>query len=95
MALHKKLIEDLTPIILSPMYARPGETRGCVGCHEPSDVSVPSKGDVMALKTSAFRALPQGNEFVYRAKTWLKGGLSDEAEDRTRTVQAVSLIGRQ
>src|SRR5262249_8566509 len=48
------------------MYARPGETRGCVGCHEPSDVSLPSKGDVMALKTSAFQALPKGNEFVYR-----------------------------
>jgi Hydrazine synthase alpha subunit middle domain/Di-haem cytochrome c peroxidase len=77
------------------MYARPGETRGCVGCHEPSDVSVPAKGDVMALKTSAFRALPQGNEFTYRAKTWLRGGLSDEAEERTRTVQAVSLIARQ
>ncbi len=26
MALHKKLIEDLTPLILSPMYARPGES---------------------------------------------------------------------
>jgi glutamate decarboxylase len=25
MALHKKLIDDLTPLILSPMYARPGE----------------------------------------------------------------------
>ena len=25
MALHRKLVEDLTPIILSPMYARPGE----------------------------------------------------------------------
>ena len=25
MALHKKLIEDLTPIVLSPMYCRPGE----------------------------------------------------------------------
>lgn len=25
MALHKKLIEDLTPLVLSPMYARPGE----------------------------------------------------------------------
>jgi hypothetical protein len=29
MALHKKLIEDLTPVILSPMYARPGA--GAVG----------------------------------------------------------------
>jgi glutamate decarboxylase len=27
MALHKKLIDDLTPMLLSPMYARPGEER--------------------------------------------------------------------
>jgi glutamate decarboxylase len=26
MALHRKLVEDLTPLVLSPMYARPGET---------------------------------------------------------------------
>jgi glutamate decarboxylase len=25
MALHKKLVEDLTPLVLSPMYTRPGE----------------------------------------------------------------------
>jgi glutamate decarboxylase len=25
-ALHKKLVEDLTPLVLSPMYARPGES---------------------------------------------------------------------
>jgi glutamate/tyrosine decarboxylase-like PLP-dependent enzyme len=25
MALHKKLIEELQPLVLSPMYARPGE----------------------------------------------------------------------
>ena len=25
MALHKKLVEDLKPLVLSPMYARPGE----------------------------------------------------------------------
>ena len=25
MALHRKLVEDLTPLVLSPMYARPGE----------------------------------------------------------------------
>ncbi|MET0920171.1 MAG: pyridoxal-dependent decarboxylase, partial [Acidimicrobiia bacterium] len=25
MALHKKLVEDLTPLLLSPMYSRPGE----------------------------------------------------------------------
>ena len=27
MALHKKLVEDLTPLLLSPMYCRPGRER--------------------------------------------------------------------
>jgi glutamate decarboxylase len=37
MALHKKLIEDLRPLILSPMYARPGES-GRAPRHElPAD----------------------------------------------------------
>jgi hypothetical protein len=76
------------------MSARPGETRGCVGCHESSDVSVPKTSDVAALKVSPFRALPRGGELTYRAKEWMKGGLPDEAEDRLRTVQAISLIGR-
>ena len=26
MALHQKLVDDLTPLLLSPMYARPGES---------------------------------------------------------------------
>ena len=25
MALHRKLIEDLTPLVLRPIYSRPGE----------------------------------------------------------------------
>ena len=38
--------------------------------------------------------LPTGGEFSYRAKAWLKGAIPDECEERTRTVRAVSLIGR-
>jgi hypothetical protein len=38
--------------------------------------------------------LPTGGEFTYRAKAWLKGALPDEAEERNRTVRAVSLMGR-
>jgi hypothetical protein len=77
------------------MYARPGETRGCVGCHESPGISAPARRDVEALKANALPALPRGNEFVYRAKTWMKGGLPDEDEERTRTVRAVSLLARQ
>lgn len=77
------------------MYARPGEKRACVGCHEPRNISVSSQGDILALKASPLRALPEGGEFSYRAKTWFKGELPDELEERTRTARAVNLIGRQ
>ncbi len=36
-----------------------------------------------------------GDEFTYRAKPWFKGHLPDEIEERTRTVRAVNLLGRQ
>jgi len=35
------------------------------------------------------------DEFSYRAKAWMKGYLPDEVEERTRTVRAVNLLGRQ
>jgi hypothetical protein len=40
------------------------------------------------------RFLPNGDEFTYRAKAWFKGSLPAEIEERTRTVRAVSLLGR-
>ena len=36
MALHRKLIEDLTPLVLSPMYARPGEAAVPTGTRSPT-----------------------------------------------------------
>ena len=78
------------------MYARPKETRSCVGCHE-----YPNSSPAMALQSpqastvAPLDCLPKGGEFTYRAKLWNKGVLSDEAEERTRTVRAVNLIGRQ
>ena len=41
MALHKKLIEDLKPLVLGPMYARPGEA-GAAPRHQMPD------GEMMA-----------------------------------------------
>jgi len=78
------------------MYARPGETRSCVGCHERRDATqrtrhvFPSTAKVMPVSM-----LPRGREFSYRAKSWIKGYLPDEVEERTRTVRAVNLLGRQ
>ena len=77
------------------MYARPGETKGCVGCHEAADRTVSATADVMAVKMAPLPAVPHGGEYTYRAKSWIKGMLPDEAEESSRTARAVSLVGRQ
>jgi hypothetical protein len=79
------------------MYARPGETRGCVGCHEKPDATAHMRNRKFpqAAKTAPIKCLPTGGEFSYNAKLWNKGRLSDEGEERTRTVRAVNLISRQ
>ncbi|MCP4451337.1 MAG: hypothetical protein GY809_07745 [Planctomycetes bacterium] len=76
------------------MYARPGEKRSCVGCHErPDSTRLPSAFSPMA-QLEPIKCLPTGGEFSYRAKFWNKGTLTDEGEERTRTVRAVNLMGR-
>jgi HEAT repeat protein len=79
------------------MYARPGERRGCVGCHEQPDTAPPfvSQNVAKALSMKPVPLLPTGGEFTYRAKAWQKGRLADETEEQTRTVRAVSLMGRR
>ena len=78
------------------MYARPGETRSCVGCHEEPDTT-PVAG-VMGFPASAAHApvkcLPSPGDYSYRAKAWRKGSITDETEERTRTVNAIALPGR-
>jgi hypothetical protein len=76
------------------MYARPGETRSCIGCHEQPDIANTPPQMPQALLKSPLSALPSGDEFSYRAKFWLKGIVPDEAEDRNRTVRAVNLMAR-
>ena len=56
----------------------------------------PRLGNIpQAMQTAPIQTLPTGNEFTYRAKFWNKGTLSDEGEERTRTVRAVNIIARQ
>ena len=76
------------------LYARPGETRSCLGCHETPDTAQLSNRFPHAAAVPPVKCLPTGGEFSYRAKAWLKGVLPDECEERTRTVRAVNLIGR-
>jgi len=79
------------------MYARPGETRSCVGCHEPADSAAPAvrRGFAQSARVPPVPCLPSGDEFTYRAKAWRKGTLTLEAEERTRTTRAINLMARE
>jgi len=72
---------------------RPGEQKGCVGCHERPDTAVPA-GRPQALALPFQRALPAGAPYNFHAKAWFKGSLSDEREERQRTVQSANWFGR-
>jgi hypothetical protein len=78
------------------MYVRPGESKGCVGCHERPDTGadLQRKFPLAALGRPP-ALLPTGDDqFRYRAKAWFKGHLPDEREERQRTVQSITLFGR-
>ncbi len=79
---------------LTWIYARPGETKSCVGCHENPHTTTRGN-DPLASHYRPLDFLPRGDEFTYRAKAWFKGHLPGEIEERTRTVRAVNLLGRQ
>ncbi|MBC8871482.1 MAG: hypothetical protein H8E44_18825 [Planctomycetes bacterium] len=75
------------------MYPAGGETKSCVGCHEPLHTS-PSVLNPLALHQRPIDFTPVGNEFTYRAKAWFKGSLPMAIEERTRTARSVNLIGQ-
>ena len=75
-------------------YVRPGESKGCVGCHESTD-SVPNSQArfPLAARSRPVRCLPVGGEMLYRAKNWVKE-INDENEERKRTVNSLNVLGR-
>jgi hypothetical protein len=83
------------------MYVRPGETKGCVGCHERSDsATLHGSGDFASFRETVNRrpleCLPTGEEFRYRS---FGGGggvhMTDpEGEERMRLERTINLLGR-
>ena len=78
---------------LTWIYPRAGETKSCIGCHE-NPHTTPRRQRPLALRYPPVKFLPNGDEFNYRAKAWMKGYLPPEVEERMRTVRAVNLLGR-
>jgi HEAT repeat protein len=97
--LHLQVLDSDRQVVgnqLLWMYVRPGERKGCIGCHESPDTTTASHQPLpLALSRHPARVLPTGDsQFRYRAKAWFKGHLPDEREERQRTVQSITLFGR-
>jgi hypothetical protein len=94
--LHFQVLDSDRRVVgnqLTWIYPRAGETKSCIGCHE-NPHSTPRSVNPLALRHPPLKFLPNGDEFNYRAKAWMKGYLPPEVEERTRTVRAVNLLGR-
>ena len=94
--LHFQVLDSDRRVVgnqLTWIYTRPGETKSCVGCHEPPHATT-SVGSSLASHFDPVRLTPHEGEFRYRAKAWFKGHLPGEIEERTRTVRSVNLLGR-
>jgi HEAT repeat protein len=76
------------------MTVRPGEVRTCIGCHEQPGTTPVNRSFPVTSKQASIPCLSTEDSMSYRAKLWNKGSISDEEEERMRTVQAVNLMGR-
>ena len=76
---------------MSWIYVRPGETRGCVGCHQPRQVTPPSgTATIQALHTRPLRLLGQGNPHRFRGNNPAVTGLMEMQFDRYREVAGIN-----
>ena len=78
------------------MYARPGEKRSCIGCHENPDSAERRRHMPIAAKAPPVACLPLGNEFSYEAKIYRRNEtfIPDAVEERLRTTQSLGRLSR-
>ena len=75
---------------LSWIYVRPGERRGCVGCHAgPTQAPKPVRGNALAAR--ALRLTGEGIPFRYKANALAHGGVTGSSLDRIRETKSINL----
>jgi HEAT repeat protein len=78
------------------MHLQPGENRGCMGCHEEPDASPQVTGRFMqAASQPPLSCLPHPDNFRYRGNIWFKCYVRRHDEERMRTVNSTTLLGRE
>ena len=76
---------------MSWIYVRPGETRGCVGCHQPRQVTPPAAGTLMqAMQTPPLKLLGGGQPHRFRGNNAAVTGLMEMQFDRYREVAGLN-----
>ncbi|MCX6998104.1 MAG: HEAT repeat domain-containing protein [Kiritimatiellaeota bacterium] len=76
---------------MSWIYVRPGEARGCVGCHQPRQVTPPAAGRLpQAMQTPPLKLLGRGQPHRFRGNNAAVTGLMEMQFDRYREVAGIN-----
>ena len=77
---------------MSWIYVRPGETRGCVGCHQPRQAAPPSGNDVtiQAMHSTPLKLLGKGRPPRFRGNNAAVTGMMELQFDRYREVAGIN-----
>lgn len=76
---------------MSWMYVRPGETRGCVGCHQPRESAPPLRdGFLQAMTTPPLKLTGRGDPPRFRGNNAAVTGLMELQFDRFREVAGLN-----
>ena len=76
---------------MSWIYVRPGEHRGCLGCHHPRQDSPPhAVSEMQAMRTPPLKFLGQGQPLRFRGNNPAVTGLMELQFDRFREVASLN-----
>jgi len=76
---------------MSWIFVRPGEQRGCIGCHQTRQVTPDRSGELaQALKTPPLKLLGQGKPHAFRGNNAAVTGLMELQFDRYREVAGLN-----
>jgi len=62
---HERIVAHETAF----SYVRPGERKGCIGCHEPKD-AVPANANPLAMNHPPYRATRKRGDLIYQGAWW-------------------------
>jgi len=76
---------------MSWIYVRPGEVRGCVGCHAPRQAAPPAAGGMLqGMRPRPLKLLGRGDPHRFRGNNAAVTGLMELQFDRYREVAALN-----